>query len=115
MPRKYRPERIGELLTEEIAKILLEEFDAPEGSVVTVTHVDVVEDLKTAQVFIGVLPDVEREEALERLTGFAGEVQYRLMKRLRIRPIPRIKFMPDVSSSVADKIDSELYKLKEEK
>lgn len=108
MPRKFRQERIGDLLLEQVAAILHEEFNAPEDTVMTVTGVSVADDLETAAVSVSVFPDDARDEAMERLVPFAGEVQHMLLKRLRIKPIPRIRFVPDKGVSHADKIDRAL-------
>ena len=114
MPRKHRPERISDLLHELVATILHEDFNAPEGSVVTVTRVEIQEGLKTADVYVSVLPKDAGEEVAENLTGFVGEVQFRLMKRMRIKPIPRIRFILDSGIADADRIDQALAKLQKD-
>ncbi len=114
MPKAHRKERIGDLLREQVAKILHEEFHAPEDTVVTVTLADVADDLETAAISVSVFPDSETEAAMERLENFAGEVQYRLMKRIRFKPIPRIRFVPDRGIANADSVDQAFYKLREE-
>ena len=113
MPREHRQERIADLLREQIARILHEEFVPPENSVLTVTRVDVAEDLDTATVLTSIFPDTEGEEALERLENFAGEVQFRLMKLIRFKPIPRITFALDKGIAHADDINQKLYRIRE--
>lgn len=115
MPRAFRRERIGDLLREQIANILHEAFHAPEDSVVTVTEVHVAEDLEAAAVAVSIFPDTATEETMERLMQFAGEVQHALLKRLRIKPIPRIRFVPDKGVAHADSIDRKLKHLEDEK
>src|SRR3989344_2653241 len=102
MPRTHRKESIAELLREVVAKFVHEEFNPPEDAVVTITRVEVADDLETASVYATVLPDALEAETMRHLVNFTGEVQYELLKHLRIRPIPRITFIPDTGQRNAD-------------
>jgi ribosome-binding factor A len=115
MSRTHRKESIAELLREEVAKLVHEEFNPPEGAVVTITRVEVADDLDTALIYATVLPDELEGETMEHLIKFAGEVQYGLLKHLRIRPIPRISFVTDSGQRNADIVDEALYRLKDDK
>lgn len=113
MARQHRRERIGDLVRAQVAQIIHEEFVAPEGVVVTLTRCEVAEDLESAVLFVGVFPDDQSGEVLKRLTNWAGDAQYRLMKRMRTRPIPRIRFVFDKGIAAADNIDKEFQRIKE--
>ncbi len=93
----HRPERVGKLIREELATMVLREVEFPAGVFVTITAVEVDRTLEHAKVEVSVIPsDGETEKAvLETLAARAGELRYQLMKKINIKPMPRIFFAID--------------------
>ncbi len=69
--------------------------DARIGAV-TVTDVEVTQDLRHATVFVNVTGDDTRKtEALQGLSSAAGFLRSRLGRELRIRRVPELRFRID--------------------
>jgi len=111
MASERRRKRIAELLKEEISAILLREQEWPEGTIVTVTRVDLSEDVEHANVLVSILPEGAKEEVFASLMRQVGDIQHQLNRRLRMRPVPKIRFLRETATQEADRIEAELYKL----
>lgn len=96
-PRTHRVEKISELIKEEVAKIILKELDIDKNLLLTVTHVKTSSDLAHATIFISTIVKENEEEILEELQYNAGAIQYILNRKLRMKPVPRIRFAIDVA------------------
>lgn len=117
MGKEYsRTERLGQLLKEEISRLLQREVkDARIGNV-TITDVEVTPDLMQATVYVQVLGDDERkEEALEGLASAAGFMRSRLGRELRIRRSPELHFEIDRTQERAARINELLAQVSEER
>jgi ribosome-binding factor A len=91
-----RTERVGSLLQMELSKLILERVKDPRLGFVTITHVKVTADLKSAVVFFTVLGDQEKkEESLDVLKRAAGFLQREVGHFLEMRYTPRLQFELD--------------------
>ena len=108
-----RLEKVNSLLEHEISKIILRDFYF-EGSMVTLTHVDSSANLIEAKVYISVFPEKNVDKVVEILNKGAYSVQQKINKLLRMRPIPKIKFVKDETISRAGKVEGLLSQLKKE-
>ena len=93
-----RIQRLQGQFREEIAAICQREIKDPRMGFVTITGVELSKDLSHAKVYFSCLgSDTERqhsEQALERSAGYIHEL---LRKRLRLKMIPRLRFLYDHS------------------
>ncbi len=110
-----RSKRVGDLLREEIADIVLNRVKDPRVGFVTVTAVKVSDDLSIARVYISVLKKEKTEETLMVLNSASGFIRAEVGKRVRIKKLPRLEFLEDESIEYGERIDSILRKIKEEK
>lgn len=95
---KHRASRLGETLKEEISQMIREELKDPRIGFVTVTSVEVAEDLGHAKVFVSVLGDSQQsKESLEALNRAAGFIRNEIGRRIRLRYTPEITFKYDSS------------------
>lgn len=93
-----RSDRLGEQIKEEIADIIMHKIHDPRIGFVTVTHVDLSDDLKNAKVYISILDDsAKKGDTISGLISAAGFIRSELRKRLRIRYIPELLFKLDDS------------------
>lgn len=96
-----RTDRVGQQLHKEVASILQNEFKNrdPRLGFVTVSGVDVSRDLAHAKVFVTFFNSDEQKvkEDLGILDENKGFVRSLLAKKMRMRSVPAIKFMRDVS------------------
>ena len=110
---KQRASRVAEELRKIISQILLEELTDPRVGFMTITHIDVTDDLRYARVFYSVLGDEAQKEA----TAEALEEQLKYIRRLAVERINmkfamEIKFEVDKSIDHSFRIDSILKKIK---
>lgn len=95
---KHRPNRLAETLKEEISQLIRVELKDPRIGFVTLTSVDVADDLAHAKVYVSVLgTEDEGKAALEALNRAAGFVRSEIGKRIRLRHVPAIVFKYDPS------------------
>lgn len=112
MASPRRIEKINNLLREEISKILMEETEIPEGNLVTITKVFTSNDAHYATVFMAILGK-EPDKTLENIEKNTYHIQQLLNRRLKMRPVPRIKFVVDKETVRREKIERSLAKLKQ--
>lgn len=95
---KRRPFRLAESIKEEVSKIIREDMKDPRLGFVTVTDVEVSEDLRHAKIFVSILGEEENvKSGMEVLSGASGYIRSELGKTLTLRFIPEIVFKYDHS------------------
>ncbi|MGB9822996.1 MULTISPECIES: 30S ribosome-binding factor RbfA [Thermodesulfovibrio] len=107
-----RSQRLGVLLKEEVAQIILHKIKDPRLGFVTVTDVKLSDDLRQARVFISVLNSEERELSLQILNEAKGFIRSEIARRLRIKIIPTFEFVFDESIERGFRIDQLLKEIK---
>lgn len=91
-----RLDRVNELLKREISAVIQREFEF-KNCLVTVTAVDVTQDLKEAKVFISVLgPGLG--SVISKLREKRGLIQSRMSKRVVLKNTPILDFRSDESA-----------------
>jgi len=100
-----RSQRVSDLLREEISDIIFHKLKDPRIGFVTVTGVDVTDDLKMAFIYISILKEEDRKTTLDILNSAKSFIRGDLAKRLRMRSIPGIEFRLDASIEYGDKIE----------
>ena len=115
-----RLDRINELLRREISTVLQQDFEWVE-TLVTVTDVEITEDLKEAKVWISVIGKKPASFVLEKLEKRRGFIQSAIAKRIVLRNTPRLLFREDASAqrgvslvNLIDDIDQNLPKAPED-
>lgn len=91
-----RMDRINELMKREISSIIQRDFEFP-NVLVTVSDVEVTQDLREAKVFVSVLGG-NPENILEKLGQQRGHIQSRVNKRVTLRNTPVLDFRTDDST-----------------
>jgi len=105
----HRSLRVGELLRDEISIMIERDIEVP-GALLTVTTVEVDKKLEHAKVGVSVLPTSKTEEVFRLLRAVQGKFQYLLMKKINIKPLPRIEFVIDRGPEHAADIEKILLK-----
>ena len=109
-----RLEKINSLLEHEIGKILLHDFAFSPEILVTLTRVECSSNLIEAKVYISVFPDEKADPILRALQKSVYDVQYKINRTLRQRPIPKIKFVKDKVLVKAGRVEELLGRLKKD-
>ena len=101
MPREFsRTKRVGDQMQRELALLIQTEIKDPRVGMVTVTAVEVSKEYERASVYITTLGDEKvSEESLAVLNQASGFLRKQLGKRLSLRRIPQLSFIPDTSIS----------------
>ncbi|MDQ0193445.1 30S ribosome-binding factor RbfA [Paenibacillus wynnii] len=103
---KIRAGRVGEQIKKELSLLIQKELKDPRIGFVTVTGVDVTNDLSQAKVYLSVLGDDEQKanslKAIEKAHGF---LRSELGKAIRLRHTPELIFKTDESVAYGSHIE----------
>lgn len=94
----YRNLRVANLIQEELGKIILREIEFPNSTLVTIVEVEVLKDLSHAKIKLGVIPVTAVPEVLEVLNNYRSFLQGLLLRKINIKPMPRIEFELDAGN-----------------
>ncbi|HYA12040.1 MAG TPA: 30S ribosome-binding factor RbfA [Thermodesulfovibrionales bacterium] len=106
-----RSQRVSDLLRKEIADIIIYRLKDPRIGFITVTGVDVTDDIKIARVYVSIFQDEERKTTLEILNSAKSFIRCELSKRLRMKFIPSIEFRLDTSIEYGSRIEKLLKEI----
>lgn len=107
-----RSNRVAEQLKKEIGDILNRKLKDPRIGFVTVTDVELTNDLQQAKVYISVLGnEEEKETSLTGLNKANGFIRSEVGKRIRLRKVPEIIFEFDEAHEYGNRIESILKDL----
>jgi len=109
-----RIEKVNSLLRDEIGKILLHDFSFAPDVLVTLTRVEATANLIEAKAFVSVYPEEKSKEILNALRKSVYDIQHKINRTLRQRPIPKIIFVLDKTESKAGRVEELLSELKKE-
>lgn len=99
-----RSERVADQIQREVAEIIAQELADPRIGRVTVSGSSVSRDLSNATLYITLPADGDVERALEGLNRACGFVRRRLGQRVRMRYVPRLRFVHDVAFERATRV-----------
>ena len=116
MKKPYqRSHRLGDLIKQEVSRLLLIEVKDPRIGMITITDVEMSSDIKRAKIFYNVGGgEDKRRETQEGLNKASGFIRTALAQTLEIKRIPEICFEYDTSLDYGEKIDRILDSLKKE-
>jgi ribosome-binding factor A len=100
-----RSQRVGQLVQEELGRLLVEGLKDPRVGFVTVTEVRLSDDLRAAHVYVSIFgADEARQESLEGLRAAAGFLRREIGHRLKLRYAPTLTFALDDSLDRAQRV-----------
>lgn len=92
-----RIDRVNELLRREISTVIQHDFEWS-GRMVTVSAVEVTQDLKEGKVFISVIGG-SADTVIDKLKRAHGAIQKAVMKRVVLKSTPVLTFRHDDSAT----------------
>ena len=116
--KKYRKEKVQELIRREITSII--QYDVKDPRIqgfININEVDIASDLKSAKVYVSIF-GIDEEKANETFNGLINAlnfIKFKLSKNTRLKYIPKISFIRDRSVERGVKIVDKLEKLKKER
>ncbi len=109
-----RRDRVSETLRREIGNIIQHELKDPRLGFITVTRVELTQDLRYAKVFFSVLgKEEEHKKTKEALDSALGFMRRLIAQRIRLRLVPEISFKEDRSAEYSIRIQEALDEIKE--
>ena len=110
-----KAERMDHILLKEISRILQFELKNPKLGFVTVTDVQCTKDLSLAKVYVSFLGQQTRNDAgLRVLNQSKGFIRSNLAKKIKIRKMPDLLFVQDLSLEQGNRIEKILHDLHQE-
>ena len=110
-----RAMRVADQIRMEVAEIIMRRTRDPRVSDVTVTDVELTNDLRLARVYATTLQDGQAEaDAFEGLAKACGFIRAELGRRLQLRYTPELIFQKDLSGPQGDRIWSLLEQVQAE-
>ncbi len=111
-----RSDRVAEAVREEVATFLAESAKDPRiVGFVTVTGVEITNDLRHAKVFVSVMgSESEKEATFQGLASTASHLRSRVGRALRLRVAPEFQFKEDDTIARAARIESLLASVKKQ-
>jgi ribosome-binding factor A len=110
-----RAARVGTLLREELSGIIRDELRDPRVGFVSITSVEVTDDLRHARAFVTVLGEEDERRASVDALNRAGQfIRTILGRRVRLRRVPEIEFRYDSSIDRGMRISRLLDELRNE-
>lgn len=105
-----REKRVGELVRQEIARLLTHGVKNPRIGFVSVMHVRMSPDLRYANTYVSLMGEPkERKASLAALRRSATWLRGQVGRRLRMRYAPEIRFFEDTSVDDAFRLE-EIFK-----
>ncbi len=102
-----RTEQVAEEIQRHISELLIREVQDPRIGFATVTSVEMSADLQHAVVHISIMGSEDEErESLRALQKAAGFMRTQIGRRMRLRHVPQLRFVPDRSAKHAIRISS---------
>ena len=109
---KSRLERINEQYKKEISQIINYELKNPNATgMISVTKVNVTNDLKFAKVDVSILNSKDVKQTLAALKKSSGFIRSELARRVNLRNTPEIIFELDDSMEYGERIDKILKEI----
>lgn len=114
--------RLNQLLKKELSQIFLREVEFPYGVLVTITRVETSSDVREAKAYISVMvtekisPSKKSENGSDKVFQILNRqiynIQQALNKRLKMRPVPLIRFVKESKTKEAGRIEEILERIK---
>ena len=116
MPSGIRLKRIQDQIQRAVTVILETKVNDPRVASAYITDVSVDRELDYANIYVATIADREQaKEILEGLANASGFIRYELSQEVDLRVMPKLRFYWDDTPERADRIESLLAEIREEK
>jgi len=105
-----RMEKVNRQLQKLIMSIIQKEIDDPDMDFLSITRVETTKDLQESRVYYSLLNEENLDKAKQILDRMCGFIRSNLAKKIRLKVLPQLHFMPDDSM----KYSVDIYKRIEE-
>lgn len=112
--KQVKLERLNDLFREEISYILFTEVKDNNAKYVTITDVDITNDLSFAKVYFTLRNKEYLDSTQKALNRASSFIRGKLSDRVEVRHTPELKFIFDESIEYGEKIEKILEQINEE-
>jgi ribosome-binding factor A len=112
----HKLERAGVTIQKELGPLISTRLNDPRlVGLVSVTSVEVAPDLATARVYVSILgSEDEQKKALQALEAASGMLSHSLEGRIRIRRMPKLRFLLDTRIEQGENMSELIDRVMEE-
>lgn len=95
-----RSDQVAGLLREAIQKVIAKGLHDPRvKGLITVTRITVSEDLRSATIYVSVMPESARDLTMHGLRAASKHIRHQISDSLALRRIPDLLFKPDAAAA----------------
>jgi len=107
-----RMEKVNQELKRQIATIVSREIDDPDLDFLSITRVETTADLQDSKVYYSMLDEGKYDKAKDALARMGGFIRGCLAKKIRLKVLPKLTFIPDGSIKYSVDIHNKIEEIK---
>jgi len=108
-----RMEKVNRQLQKQIMAVIQKEVDDPDMDFLSITRVETTKDLQESRVYYSLLNESNYDKAAAILKRMKGFIRSSLAKRVRLKILPQLDFIPDDSVKYSVDIYKKIEEIKE--
>ncbi len=108
-----RMEKVNQELRKQIMAVIQREIDDPTLDFLSIVRVETTKDLQESRVYYSLLNENNYPKAKEALEQMKGFIRRNLAKRIRLKTLPQLNFIPDESIKYSVDIYQKIEEVKE--
>ena len=109
-----RMEKVNRQIMKQLMYVIQHEIDDPVVNLLSITRVETSPDLRESKIYFSILDNRKFKDAQKVLNKMANFIRICLGKRLRIKILPQLKFIPDESIKYSIDIYQKIEEIKKE-
>ena len=106
-------EKVNRQLQKQIMAVIQKEVDDPDMDFLSITRVETTKDLQESRVYYSLLNESNYDKAAVILEKMKGFIRSSLAKRIRLKILPHLNFIPDNSVKYSVDIYKKIEEIKE--
>jgi ribosome-binding factor A len=115
MSSSLRQKKVASLVRQELSHLLLDFFHGEDAGPVSITRVDMTNDLKTAHVFLSIFENQKQDHLLKELDLRKGYFRKLIAAKIDLKYNPMLIFSLDPLFSIDEKLDNIFANVNSEK
>ena len=104
--------KINQLIKQELSQILLRRNDFSRQVLVTIVGVETSKDLVQSKIYVSIIPKEQSSNIIRALKKQIYDIQQEINKRLKLRIIPKIRFIEEKRITPTNRVEEILQEIK---
>jgi ribosome-binding factor A len=105
MNESRRQKKVASLIKEKLSRLLIEEIQDSSSGLITITRIEMSQDLRTAHVYLSLFGCERKEAILDLLEKRKGFLRKSIASKVKLKYNPLLIFTLDQTPEYEDKID----------